>query len=208
MEQWLNRPLVEILQILQQRSLHETKWFGVGAIKCPMDFWVYQEIIYTQQPDFIIEIGNYKGGSTLALAHLCDLNNHGNIIALDINHELIPQKVKIHPRIKFITGDACENFSQVQKIVESSKKILIIEDSSHTYKNTLNVLNTFSTLLSSGNYFIVEDTSCHHGVNDGPSPGPYEAVKEFLRANHDFISDQTKESFVITWNPGGFLLKK
>lgn len=84
---------------------------------------------------------------------------------------------------------------------------MVIEDSAHTYDNTLNVLRTYSPIVSPSCYFVVEDTICHHGVNAGPQPGPYEAVQTFLRDTPPFRVDRTKEAFGITWNPGGYLLR-
>jgi len=83
---------------------------------------------------------------------------------------------------------------------------LVIEDSSHTYDNTLNVLNTYSELIKPGDYFIVEDGICHHGLSIGPKPGPYEAIETFVNSEtSDFKIDRSKESFLITWNPKGYL---
>ena len=84
---------------------------------------------------------------------------------------------------------------------------MIIEDSSHTYENTLNVLKTYNPLVTPKSYFIVEDSICHHGLDDGPNPGPYEAVETFMNESCNFEIDRTKESFFITWNPKGFLKK-
>lgn len=85
---------------------------------------------------------------------------------------------------------------------------MIIEDSAHTYDNTLRVLRTYSPLIRPGNYFIVEDSICHHGLDVGPSPGPYEAIEDFLAEDSTFEIDSSRESFVITWNPKGYLKKK
>jgi len=69
----------------------------------------------------------------------------------------------------------------------------------------LKVLENFADLVGIGNYFIVEDGICHHGLDVGPQPGPYEAVEAFIRRNKNFIVDRDKENFGITWNPKGYL---
>ena len=48
--------------------INHTTYFGIRALKSPLDFWIYQEILFETRPDFVIEIGNCCGGSTLALA--------------------------------------------------------------------------------------------------------------------------------------------
>jgi len=201
----LDMPLKELLALMQRQFKKRTHYFGVRAIKNPLDFWVYRDIICDIKPDVIVEIGNCYGGGTLALAHVLDNLQRGKIIGLDIDHSKVPRIVRKHPRITLITGDACESFDKVKELIDRTDKVLVIEDSSHTYENTLNVLRKFESLVTRGSYFIVEDSICHHGLDDGPDPGPYEAIEEFMQDNADFEIDRTKESFLITWNPKGFL---
>jgi cephalosporin hydroxylase len=205
MEENLDMPLKEVLEIMQARMKNESTYFGVPTIKSTTDSWIYQEIIYEMKPDVILEIGNEHGGSTLMLAHLLDLIGNGKVIGLDISHAVIHEEVKKHPRITLIEGDACGMYDEVMKHINEGDRVLVIEDSSHTYENTLNVLRTYSGLTRAGDYFIVEDSICHHGVDEGPSPGPYEAIEAFVSENKDFKIDRKKEAFCITWNPKGFL---
>jgi cephalosporin hydroxylase len=205
MEESLDVPLRQILPVMQERIVSNTTYFGVPALKNPLDFWVYQELLYQLRPEVIVEVGNRYGGSTLALAHFCDLLGTGEIIGLDITHELVPEIVRQHPRITLIEGDACQSFDQVVTLIGERSNILVIEDSSHTYENTLNVLRTYNGLIQPGGYFIVEDSICYHGLDLGPRPGPYEAVETFAAENSNFAIDRSREDFLITWNPKGFL---
>ena len=208
MEDNLNAPLSDVLEIIQKRQLSHSTSFGVPAQKSPTDFWVYQEIIYETKPDVILEIGVRKGGSVFAFAHLLDLLGKGRVIGIDISLGSVAGVVKNHPRITLMEGDACKLFERVKSLIAPGEKVLIIEDSSHTYENTLNVLRTYSVLIQSGGYFIVEDGICHHGIKMGPNPGPYEATEVFVRENSDFEIDRSKEDFLITWNPKGYLKRK
>lgn len=205
MEEWLDKPLREVLPVIQRRIMEETSYFGVTALKNPLDFWVYQELIYQLRPDVIVEIGNRFGGGTLALAHLCDLLGKGKVIGLDLMHDVVADVVRQHPRITLMEGDACASFDKVASLVGDRDQVLIIEDSEHTYANTLDVLRTFSPLVKPGGYFIVEDGICHHGLDIGPQPGPYEAIESFVAENTDFVVDRGRENFLITWNPKGYL---
>jgi cephalosporin hydroxylase len=188
----------------------ETTYFGVRTLKCPNDHWIYQEIICETKPDVIIEIGNCCGGSALALAHICDLLGKGRVIGLDISHAKVPEHVKNHPRITLIEGDACGSFERVTKLIVKEETVLIIEDSSHTYDNTLKILGTYSPLIKPGDYFIVEDSILQHGLSwdPNPDPGPYEAIETFINRNSDFEIDRSRESFFITWNPKGYLRRR
>jgi len=205
MEELLDMPLRDVLSIVQESIITKTTYFGIGAQKSPMDAWVYQEIVYETLPDVIIEIGTAHGGGTLFLAHLCDLLGKGRVIGLDISHQNVPDTVRKHPRISLVEGDACQNFEYVEKMISKDERVLVIEDSSHTYENTLNVLRVYSGLVKLGDYFIVEDSICHHGLVVGPYPGPYEAIETFVTENKEFEIDRTREHFLISWNPKGYL---
>lgn|GEM_PF-1068771 len=205
LESNLDMTLRNTLAIIQERILNRTTYSGVKAVKNPFDFWVYQEILFEVKPDVIIEIGNQYGGSTLALAHILDHLGKGVVVGVDVDHSKLADVVRAHPRISLITGDACRCLDAIKERVREHDKVLIIEDSSHTYRNTLNILRKFSSLVTLGSYFIVEDSVLNHGLDEGPSPGPYEAIEEFLRDNDCFEIDRTRESFLITWNPKGYL---
>jgi cephalosporin hydroxylase len=134
--------------------------------------------------------------------------SHGRLIGIDISHEKIAPLVRQHPRISLIEGDACEVYDLVAGSIRSNDNVLVIEDSSHTFVNTLNILERYSHLIQPGGYFIVEDGICHHGLDVGPSPGPYEACCHFIAKLGRFEVDRSKESFCITWNPKGYLRRK
>jgi cephalosporin hydroxylase len=52
----------------------------------------------------------------------------------------------------------------------------------------------------------VEDTNINgHPVFPDFGPGPMEALDEFLLRNGDFESDLTREKFLVTFNPRGYL---
>lgn len=209
LEDSLDMPLSRLLVLLQARIVRQSTYFGILTQKNPLDFWVYQEILHETKPDFIVEVGTYYGGSTLALAHLCDNLNHGKVIGVDKYQGQIPDDVYQHPRITLIESDACEGFSQVRKLIPEDASVLVIEDSSHTYENTLAVLRAYSGLIKSGDYFIVEDSIPFRGKEEPNSyPGPWRAIVSFLQEDDSFEVARYREPFLITWNPMGYLKKK
>lgn len=205
MEHNLSLPAKAVLEIIQTRSADLTSYFGVQALKNPLDAWVYREIIYDLKPDVIVEIGNAFGGGTLSLAHTLDLIGKGIVLAVDIQHETMHPTVKQHRRVSLITGDACESIDQVKASIAPGDTVLVIEDSSHTYANTLAVIRAYSEIVTPGSYLIVEDSHLRHGFDYGEATGPYEAIETFVTENPDFESDRSKESFFITFNPKGYL---
>jgi len=208
MEEQLGTPLSGVLPEMQESIVRRTTYFGVRAQKNPLDAWIYQEIIHETRPDVIIEIGNGNGGGTLYLAHLCGLIGRGRVIGVDLSHEGVPGHVRSHPRITLITGDACREFDRVRELIARDERVLVIEDSSHTFDNTLAVMRLYSGLVKPGGYLIVEDGICRHGLDLGPEPGPYEAVEAFIAENPEFEIDRDRERFLITWNPKGYLRRK
>ena len=205
MEDCLDWPLSRVLPLLQQRIMEGSSYHGIPTMKSPLDFWIYQEILWETRPAFIIELGNLCGGSTLALAHACDALGKGKIIGIHTTHADVYPGVRAHPRITLLTGNACEMYPTVARIVDGNDEVMVIEDNSHEYQDTLDVLRTYSPLIGIGKYFIVGDSICHHGVDVGPKPGPYEAIETFVRMNPKFVVDRTRESYCITWNPKGYL---
>jgi cephalosporin hydroxylase len=198
-----NAPIKDLIHRWQTQTGSST-YFGVQAVKNPGDAWVYQEIVTAMQPDVIIEIGVKHGGGSLMLAHLCDLLGKGKVIGLDITMALVHSKVKAHPRITLIEGDACANFEIVKSMILPTDRVLIIEDSAHSYENTLNVLNTYSPLIRVDDYFIVEDSINYSGVFANQDFGVANAINDFVNQGN-FVPDRTREPYVITWNPRGFL---
>jgi cephalosporin hydroxylase len=208
LENSTDMPLGEVLAVIQDRIMTRTTYFGVPTYKNPMDFWVYQELVHERKPDVIVEIGNHRGGSALALAHLLDNIGHGRLIAVDTYQKEIHPLVRAHPRIAFVEGRAGEVYPEVRARIREGERVMVIEDSAHTYDNTLAVLRKYGDLLRTGDVFIVEDSICHHGLDVGPNPGPYEAIEAFIADDDRFEIDRSRESFLITWNPKGFLVRR
>jgi hypothetical protein len=62
----------------------DTRFLGVPTWKCPLDLWVYQELLHELAPDLIVETGTAHGGSALYLATLCEATGHGEVVSVDI----------------------------------------------------------------------------------------------------------------------------
>lgn len=183
-------------------------WLGITTVKCPLDLWIYQEIIVELRPDLIIECGTASGGSALFLATICDLVDKGRIITIDIKESL---DRPTHSRIIYLKGSSVsqEIKNKVLELIKNNDKvIMVILDSDHHKEHVLEELKFYSKLVTKGSYLIVEDTCINgHPIYPGFGPGPMEAVKEFLKGNSDFTIDKTREKLLLTFNPNGFLKK-
>lgn len=182
-------------------------WMGIRAVKSPLDAWIYQEILFEVQPDVLVEIGSLYGGTTLYFAHLMDLLGKGQVISVDIDRSRYEAK---HDRIVDITGDSSsdEVVEQVARLCEG-KRVLVLHDGDHTREQVTKDLAAYAPLVSVGSYLIIED-----GIVDLFEPGdglgwrrdgPLAAVEEFITANPNFVVDEQRERYIMTYNPRGYL---
>ena len=185
-------------------ALQQTYWLGVPILKSPLDCWVYQELIQELRPDLIIETGTDLGGSALFLASMCDLVGHGRVITIDIRSAARAT----HPRITFLVGDStsAEILEQVRRAAEGAERVLVILDSDHHATHVARELRAYREFVTPGSYLVVEDTNVNgHPVMPEHGPGPFEAVEEFLREDPEFVADRSREKFLLTYFPNGFL---
>jgi cephalosporin hydroxylase len=184
-----------------------TFWMGQHLYKCPLDVWVYQELLYEQQPDLIIECGTLEGGSALFLSNMCDLLGKGRVLTIDISP---PEGKPQHPRLTYLQGSstAPEIVARVKREIKPGEKVLVILDSDHHKEHVLNELRAYHSLVSPGCYLIVEDSNVNgHPVGLEFGPGPMEAMEEFFRENRDFEIDASREKHFLSFNPRGYLKK-
>lgn len=189
----------------RRRTWFDTYWRGVRVRKCPLDLWVYQEILHEVRPDVIVEAGTRFGGSAYYLASICDLLGHGQVVTIDIDP--LPGRPE-HPRITYVTGSstAPETLAQVDALIGSGARVLVILDSDHSREHVLAELDAWHSHVSVGSYLIVEDTNVNgHPVHRAHGPGPWEAVMEWLPKHPGFRRDPTREKFFLTFNPHGYL---
>lgn len=180
---------------------------GVQAVRCPFDFVIYQMIISKINPDLVIEIGTHAGGSALYLADLMNNIGHGLVHTIDIKSQA-NELVQKHPRITLFT-EGWETYD-----IKEAKKyaaVLVIEDATHIYEDTLGAINKFAPLVTLGSYLIVEDGIIDElGMRKEFHGGPLRAINEFLRTNQDFEVDRHWCDFFgknVTFNVNGYLKK-
>jgi cephalosporin hydroxylase len=182
-----------------------TFWLNVPTAKCPLDLWIYQEIICETKPDIIVEAGTAHGGSALFLSSICDSIQHGRIITIDTRE--LPDRPQ-HQRIKYLVGSSIseEIVEAVRSQIEPDDGVMVILDSDHSAAHVLGELQIYSRMVTIGNYLIVEDTNANgHPVLPLWGAGPMEAVEQFISTQSDFVVDRQREKFFMTFNPKGYL---
>ncbi|HEY0404496.1 MAG TPA: CmcI family methyltransferase [Pyrinomonadaceae bacterium] len=205
-EQRIVRQFHKLYYYAKQRTWkNNTFWLDVPTAKCPLDLWIYQEIICETKPDLIIETGTAYGGSALFLASICDLLNHGRLITIDIEEQ--PGR-PAHDRIEYLSGSSVstEMAAMVKSLTKSAGRVMVILDSDHRAAHVLRELEIYSPLVSIGCYLIVEDTNANgHPVLPLYGAGPTEAVEQFMKTRTSFVVDREREKFFMTFNPRGYL---
>jgi len=193
----------------------QTFFHNVQIEKNPLDLWMMQQLIYEIQPDFVVETGTWRGGSALYWAHT--LNGAGleksRVITVDIQDQT--KNASAHPLWRYVTfmkGSSTDPkiVAEIARLVQG-RKVIVTLDSDHSMKHVLDELHAYSPMVSARSYVVVEDTHID-GIPTQPEagPGPLAAVQKFLAedAGKAFEQDLTREAFIMTFNPGGWLRKK
>lgn len=202
--------IMAFLRLVQKRNLNvgPKRWLGIPSLQNPGDNWLMQEIITELKPDFVIETGTFKGGSSLFYATVLEkINENGKVITVDISPQVEEaSKFKIFKeRVEVIKGDSVspEVIKKIAKRVKNHK-VLVTLDSLHTKEHVLKELKLYSNFVSLNSYIIVQDTILYKRDLDD---GPMGAIKEFLKTNKNFVIDRSREKFFFTNYLSGFLKK-
>ncbi len=187
------------------RAWEDSSWLGSRALKAPQDLWVYQEIVTALRPELIIETGTFEGGSALYLATVCDAIGHGTVVSVDVRpRDGLPE----HERIEYVVSSSVDPalVARLRERAAAAAGVLVILDSDHSREHVLAELRAYGPLVGPGGYLIVEDTNVNgHPVARHWGPGPMEAVDAYLAEGAPFEIDRSREKFLFSCNPRGFL---
>jgi cephalosporin hydroxylase len=175
---------------------------GVPTWKNVFDLWVIQEIIHETQPEIVVEIGCKFGGTTLWLSDIMKTVASGSVISIDLKR---PQ-IDFPDNVQFMEGDsiAPRTVAHVQALC-GGRQTMLLADGNHAADHVFQELVLYGSLVAPGCYFVVEDGIVD--LMDWPQyqPGPLVAVQRFLAQNSSFVTDESREKFILTYAPGGFL---
>jgi cephalosporin hydroxylase len=235
-DQELNHAAREfLLATLAKKYSYNFSWQDRPIIQYPQDIVAMQEIIWSVQPDLIIETGIAHGGSLifsasmLALLDMADAIHSGEtinprmskrkVLGLDIDirpHNLAA--IQAHPmasRIEMIQGSSIDPaiVERVKSIASSYAKVLVCLDSNHTHEHVLAELVAYAPLTSVGSYCVVFDTVVEDIPKSlcmdrpwGPGDNPKTAVREYLRTHSEFeIDGLIDNKLLVTVAPDGYL---
>jgi len=185
-----------------QIVLQHIHYRGVMSWKNVLDLWIVQEIIDETKPDVVIEIGVKHGGTSLWLSDILKLRGNGIVVSLDINRPPIDFPSNVH----FILGDSIAPATVDRvKALCAGKRAMVIADGNHAAAHVLQEMRLYCPLIAKDCYFISED-----GIVDVMdwkqfTPGPMVAAHQFVAETDEFVIDRSREKFLITYAPDGFL---
>ena len=180
------------------------EWLGRPVIQYPQDLVGTQQLLWSVQPDLIIETGIARGGSLIFYASMLELiaqcggPPNAKVLGIDIDiRKHNEDAILEHPmakRIEMIQGSSIEKSvaDEVTKRATSAQKVMVCLDSNHTHEHVLQELRLYAPLVSLGSYVIVFGTV----VEDLPSSlikdrpwakgnNPKTAVSEYLQEIKD-----------------------
>ena len=224
----------EIYWNYSDRTWLNTRWMGVETQKYPTDLFIYQEIMQETRPTLILETGTNRGGSALFMAQIGEMlaareSSAGgadgagsaggaggaaggvDVISIDITNGERADTLPKHPRVTYLSGSSVNSpaFEKMRTRVKPDARVMVVLDSDHSAAHVSAELNAYAPLVSPGCYLIVEDTNVNgHPVYPQHGPGPWEALDVFLPAHPEFEVDRSRERFMLTANPRGFLRRK
>lgn len=200
-------------------------WLGRPIIQYPQDIVALQELIWTVQPDLVVETGIAHGGSLILWSSLLELNAacggppDARVVGVDIDIRAHNRAaIEAHPmskRITMIEGSSVDPgvVAQVNDAAAGRKQVLVCLDSNHTHAHVLGELGAYAPLTSVGSYCVVFDTVIEDlpaGMFPdrpwGPGDNPKTAVHEYLMTHPEFeIDHRIEDKLLLTVAPSGYL---
>jgi cephalosporin hydroxylase len=187
------------------------RYRGRQLIKFPEDLRTYQKVIEETRPNVIIELGTCEGGSAMwFLDQMAGIIGHPvYVITIDTNRSEMP----MYPGVIEILGDlrSPEVIDQVAREIVFTDRVMVVDDSAHTYEVTMAALLLYNRFVTPGCYFVVED-----GIVDEPEltiwpngpRGVQPAIEDFLGTDTgQAFTREWRDEFLLTMHPGGWLRK-
>jgi cephalosporin hydroxylase len=202
----LDMSLREWIEFFQNKIVTENvRYRGVLTWKNILDLWIVQEIIHDTQPEVVVEIGSKFGGTTLWLSDVMRSVGSGRVISID----LVRPATNFPDNVQFVQGDsvASETVATVEES-RDSRRTMVMADGNHAADHVLAELELYSPMVAPGCYFIVEDGIVDVMAWQQYTPGPLVAVQKFLCTNNQFVIDESREKFILTYAPSGFLKRQ
>lgn len=197
------------------------RWLGYPIWQIPTDLMALQELISEIRPRVIVETGTNRGGSALFFASLLRLlHGDGRVYTMDVTiTDETRKRIADSPysgMIRIFEGSSTD--PQIVQQVHAAVRpepgpVLVFLDSDHSYAHVLSEMRSYHDLVTPGSYLVVFDTITRylydvpHGNRAWFEDNPLRAVQQFLGEQQDFIPDRSRERYMASFAPMGFLRK-
>lgn len=196
---------------------YDFTWLGRPLIQLPEDVVRMQELLWTVQPDVIIETGVAHGGSAVFYAGILEILGRGRVISVDIeirppNRSAIESHL-LSKRITLIERSSTDDqtLRDIRSLVKKGEKVLVVLDSNHTRAHVLQELELYSPLVTPGSYIVATDgimfdlDDVPGGRTEWREDNPKTAVEDFLKTHSEFERDARYTRSGITYWPDAYL---
>ena len=200
-------------------------WLGRPIIQYPQDIVAMQELIWSLQPDLIVETGIAHGGSLIFSASMLELNaacggpKDARVVGVDIDIRAHNRAaIEAHPmmrRITMIEGSsvAPQVVAAIRAHTVGKKTVLVCLDSNHTHDHVLAELAAYAPMTTVGSYCVVFDTVVEELPKElsfarpwGPGDNPMTAARAYLARHPEFEIDRRFDArLLIGVAPQGYL---
>jgi cephalosporin hydroxylase len=184
-------------------------------------------LLFTVQPDVIVESGVAHGGGVIFFASLCKLLGRGRVIGVEIALRAASRAaIEAHPLASYVTlieGGSTEPgvLDRVRAQIGPADRVLVALDSSHTKAHVLAELEAYAPLVSPGSYVVVMD-GIMEDLAGAPRAGPdwswnnpRRAAQEFVDQHPDFVIEPPAFLFnegsvrtPVTHWPAGYVTRR
>jgi cephalosporin hydroxylase len=209
----------------QPKYSYNFSWLGRPIIQYPQDIVAMQELIWSVQPDLIVETGIAHGGSLIFSASMLELNAacggppDARVLGVDIDIRSHNRAaIERHPmfrRVFMIEGSSVSApvIAQVRAAAAGKQRVLVCLDSNHTHEHVAAELQAYAPLTTVGSYCVVFDTIVED-LPEGTYPdrpwgrgnNPKTAVWEYLKTHPEFeIDERIDHKLLISVAPQGYL---
>jgi len=203
----------------QHRLMYEPTWLGRPLIQFPTDIVAMQELIWSVQPDVIVETGVAHGGSLVLSASILELIGHGKVIGVDIeiraHNRVAIEAHSLNHRIELIEGSsiANETIIAVKQAIGNSRKVMVVLDSNHSEAHVLRELELYGDMVTKDSYMVAHDGAqawvwdIPRGKLEWKDDHPLTAIHKYLKLHPEFVQEPFWTRLGITSSPDGWLKK-
>jgi len=214
-----------LAQSIASKYSYNFHWLGRPIIQYPQDIVAMQELIWSLQPELIVETGIAHGGSLIFSASMLELNAacggpaDARVVGIDIDIRAHNRSaIEAHPlfrRITMLEGSSIAPavVAEVRALASGRKSVLVCLDSNHSHAHVLAELEAYAPLATVGSYCVVFDTVVEDLPKSlsgdrpwGPGDNPKTAVREYLASHPEFVVDRAIDhKLLIGVAPEGYL---